>query len=123
MEPHWRARLVHRVINHPITAYVYRAMHPDFGLWLVDRMSPMLGDGSSPNHLHLEGAAIRQQAWAARALADDPSLGLVVMGHTHHAATATMQPGRQYLNPGAWFDRSRYAIATETDITLHQFGA
>ena len=27
---------------------------------------------------------------------------------------AQLAPGQQYLNPGAWFDGFRYAVATET---------
>ena len=35
-EPRWRAALLHRAINHPVTAAVYRAIHPEIGLRLVD---------------------------------------------------------------------------------------
>ncbi len=116
-----RAVLLHRLINHPITAGIYRALHPDLGFKLVDLMSPMLGDGP-PDERIVQQAAERQQAWAERALLDEPALGLVVMGHTHRAALSSLSPGRQYLNPGAWFDGFRYAIATETDAALRQFG-
>ena len=35
-EPGFRATLLHRAINHPITAAVYRAIHPEIGLRVVD---------------------------------------------------------------------------------------
>lgn len=119
-EPHVRAALLHRAINHPITAAVYRALHPELGLRLVDALSPHLGD-HTPDESKLAAAAARQRAWAVRLLTAEPELGLVVMGHTHRAELAEPSPGRQYLNPGAWFDGFRYAVATESDAALRRF--
>jgi UDP-2,3-diacylglucosamine hydrolase len=119
-EPRLRATLLHHAINHPITAAVYRSLHPDVGLRLVDYLSPRLGDHTSDER-KLADAAARQLVWAERLLLDEPGTGLVIMGHTHRAALAEPMPGRQYLNPGAWFDGFRYAIATERGAELRQF--
>ena len=119
-EPRFRATLLHRAINHPITAAVYRAIHPEVGLRLVDFLSPRLGD-HTPDAEALADAAARQAAWAERLLAAEPAVGLVVMGHTHHPALASPMPGRQYLNPGAWFDGFRFAVATEHNAELRTF--
>ena len=121
-EPRLRAALLHRVINHPITAAVYRAIHPEMGLRLVDFLSPHLGD-HTPDDARLGVAAARQAEWAARLLAAEPELGLLVMGHTHRPALASPVPGRQYLNPGAWFDGFRYAVATERGAELRTFSS
>jgi UDP-2,3-diacylglucosamine hydrolase len=119
-EPRLRATLLHRAINHPITAAIYRVIHPELGLRLVDVLSPHLGD-HTPNPGRLAEAAARQREWAARLLATEPELGLVIMGHTHQAALTEPVPGRQYLNPGAWFDGFRYAVATESGAELREF--
>ena len=119
-EPRLRATLLHRAINHPITAAVYRAIHPEIGLRLVDALSPHLGD-HTPNEARLADAAARQAAWAADLLARDPTIGLVVMGHTHRPALAEPSPGRHYLNAGAWFDGFKYAVATDTTAELCAF--
>ena len=119
-EPRLRATLLHRAINHPITAAVYRAIHPEIGLRLVDALSPHLGDHTA-DPTKLAEAAARQGTWAAALLAAEPDLGLVIMGHTHQATVAEPRPGRHYLNPGAWFDGFRYALATETTVELHRF--
>jgi UDP-2,3-diacylglucosamine pyrophosphatase LpxH len=95
-------------------------MHPDLGFRLVDLLSPSLGDHTR-DEATLARAADRQRAWAERLLADDPSLGLVIMGHTHRAVVSEPQQGRQYLNPGAWFDGFAYAIATESGAELGSF--
>lgn len=121
-EPRMRATLLHRAINHPITAAVYRAIHPEIGLRIVDFLSPHLGD-HTPTPARLGVAAARQAEWAARLLAAEPEIGLLVMGHTHLPALSSPLPGRQYLNPGAWFDGFRYAVATETGAELRRFNS
>jgi UDP-2,3-diacylglucosamine hydrolase len=115
-----RAVLLHRIINHPATSTVYRALHPDLALRLVDLLSPHLGDHTL-DAAKLAEAARRQQAWAEALLAREPSLGLVIMGHTHRAALTRDARGGQYLNPGAWFDGFRYAVAGDAECELHQF--
>jgi UDP-2,3-diacylglucosamine pyrophosphatase LpxH len=60
-------------------------------------------------------------AWAERLLEAEPAVGLVVMGHTHRPALTSPAPGRQYLNPGAWFDGFRFGVATERDAELRTF--
>jgi len=120
IEPGLRATLLHRAINHPLTAVVYRAIHPEIGLRLVDYLSPRLGE-HSPDPSRVAEAAARQADWAARLLTAEPDLGLVVMGHTHRAALTEPLPGRQYLNPGAWFDGFQYAVAAESAAELRRF--
>jgi UDP-2,3-diacylglucosamine pyrophosphatase LpxH len=119
-EPRRGAILLHRVINHPITSLVYRALHPDLGFRLVERLSPRLGDHSS-DEARLEAAAAQQRAWAGELLAREPELGMVIMGHTHRAEHSRTATGGTYLNPGAWFEGLRYAVATEDRTELRQF--
>lgn len=115
-----RAALLHRLINHRATSAVYRALHPDLGLRLVDALSPHLGDHTH-DEAKLADAARRQQAWAEQLLARERSLGLVIMGHTHRAALSRTAGGGEYLNPGAWFDGFRYAVATAAGCELRRF--
>jgi UDP-2,3-diacylglucosamine hydrolase len=119
-ETRWQAKLIHRLIQHPATATIYRMLHPEIGFRLVDLLSPALGDHTN-DEATLTRAATRQRAWAERLLADDPSVGLVVMAHTHRPVIAELGQGRQYLNPGAWFDGFRYALATESGAELRRF--
>jgi UDP-2,3-diacylglucosamine hydrolase len=119
-ETRWQARLIHRIIQHPATAAVYRILHPEVGFRLVDLLSPALG-AHTHDEATLARAAEGQRAWATRLLADQPSVGLVIMSHTHQAVIDDLDKGRQYLNPGAWFDGFRYAVATESGAELRRF--
>jgi UDP-2,3-diacylglucosamine hydrolase len=114
--------LLHRTINHPLTSAVYGMLHPELGLRLVDLLSPYLGD-----HTHDESrlalAAARQQAWAERLVEREPHLGLVVMGHTHQPCAGHLAGGADYLNPGAWFDGHRYAVASDAGVELRRFAS
>ncbi|MGH7527496.1 MAG: UDP-2,3-diacylglucosamine diphosphatase [Gemmatimonadales bacterium] len=113
------AVLLHRIINHPMTAAIYRWIHPEIGFRLVDLLSPRLGDHTyEPSRL--ARVAARQREWAERLLAEEPSLGLVIMGHTHHPQLCRSATG-EYLNPGAWLDGFRYAVATEDGAELRHF--
>jgi hypothetical protein len=51
----------------------------------------------------------------------EAGLGLLIMSHTHKAVLEEPASGRQYLNPGAWFDGFRYAVATESEAALRIF--
>jgi UDP-2,3-diacylglucosamine hydrolase len=121
-EPRRRAALLHRIINHPATAAVYHALHPDLGLRLVAMLSPHLGDHTQDD-AKLAEAARRQQEWAEALMAREPGLGLVIMGHTHRATLTRGPGGGEYLNPGAWFDGFCYAVADAKRSELRRFAA
>ncbi len=119
-EQHWSARVMHRLTRHRATIAAFRSLPPDLGFWLVDHLSGRLADATRDAAV-LDRAAAAQRAWAEARLAADPELGLLVLGHTHRPALTEPAPGRHYLNPGAWLDGLRYAVATDRAIELRQF--
>lgn len=119
-EAHWQARLMHRITRNPLATGLYHLLHPDIGIWLVDRMSGHLAD-STRDAAVLDAAAVRQRVWAEERLSREPDVALLVMGHTHRPASTEPLPGQRYLNPGAWLDGQRYAVATDSSVSLSQF--
>lgn len=119
-EEHRSARIMHRITRHPLTSAIYRWLHPDVGIGIVDRMSSTLAD-STRDPAVLDRAQARQAAWARDRMQADPGIGLLVMSHTHRPAVAEPFPGRHYLNPGAWIEGHRYAVVTADGIELRQF--
>lgn len=121
-ESHWSARVLHQILRHDATVALYGALHPDLGIWLVERLSGYLGDRER-TALEVDRSAEHQEAWARARLVAEPSLGLLVMGHTHRAVATPIAPGQLYLNPGAWFDGYRYATFGAGGAALQQFSS
>lgn len=119
-EQHWPARLIHRITRSRVTIATFRSLPPDFGFWLVDHLSGRLAD-STRDAAVLDRAAIAQAAWAEARLRAEPALGLLIMGHTHRVALGEIAPGQTYLNPGAWLDDLKYAVAGESGVELRTF--
>lgn len=119
-ETHWSAWVLHRLLRHQGTVALYRAVHPDLGLWLVDRLSGYLGDRDR-TETEITASADRQQRWARHKLQEEPGVSLLAMGHTHRAIVVEEDPGRLYVNPGAWFDGYRFAVVGSGQATLNRF--
>jgi UDP-2,3-diacylglucosamine hydrolase len=116
-ESHWSAEWLHRVTRHPATVAVWKHAPVSFAFWVVDRMTHSLGNTEREEAV-LERASDRQRAWAEAELARDPTLGCLVMGHTHRPVLSEPFPGRQFLNPGAWLDGFRYGVVTPVGAEL-----
>jgi UDP-2,3-diacylglucosamine hydrolase len=69
----------------------------------------------------IEAAAARQAEWAERALEADPTLGALIMGHTHREVRTEVEPNRWYLNPGQWLHDHRYATLDGDEPQLAVF--
>lgn len=119
-EAHRGARVLHRITRHPATAALFRLIPADLAFRLVDRMSTRLADSTRDGQV-LDEAARRQRAWAEAAAQADPTLGLIVMGHTHRPALHQFPGGTWYVNPGAWMDGGRYALATPSSVDLRNW--
>ena len=115
------ARLLHRVTRWPLTAKLFRALHPDVGYALVRRLAPLLAGNRDEDAVRR--AAASQCEYAERLLAERPELDLLVLGHTHWAAIVEAGLRRWYLNPGAWCDGWRYAVVDRHGPRLEQFEA
>lgn len=116
------ARVMHRVTRWRLTAGLFRWVHPDAGLRLVDRLSGALAQRTREGAV-LDRAAGAQAAWAHAFLAREPDVDLLILGHTHRAALEPAGPKRWYLNPGAWCDGCRYAVVTADGPDLRAFPA
>lgn len=119
-EQHLGGRIIHRITRSPVTNFLFRALPPDLAFRMVDRMSTRLADSTRDADI-LDRAAERQKAWALEALATEPTLRLLVMGHTHRPAVHALASGARYLNPGAWMDGCRYAVAGAEGAELRQW--
>jgi UDP-2,3-diacylglucosamine hydrolase len=119
-ETAWGSRVLHAVVGHSMTARMFRWLHPDVGIGLVDRLAPHLA-GRARDAASVDRAASRQREHAESVLTARPDLDLVVLGHTHRSQLVEVAPQRWYLNPGAWAEGQRYARVTQEGPALEQF--
>ena len=119
---HWSARMLFHLTKNPVILGAFRLLHPDLACRLVDQMTSHLGN-TVVDPAILQAASGRQAAWARARLAAQPGIDMIVMGHTHIAASQEMTPGKFYLNPGAWLDGFKYAVVTAGGVELKQYGS
>lgn len=121
-DPHRRARLFHWLTRRRAAVALFRWLHPDVSLPLVDAFSRRLADRTRAPAV-LDAAAEAQRAWARGLLDAEPDLALVVLGHTHRAVLEEVTPGRWYLNSGAWIADRAYAVIGPDGPRLCRFTA
>ena len=113
-------RMLHTVTAHPVTARLFRFIHPDVSFWMVRRMSRYLAARKNDENLTMRAAAA-QERFAVDMLTDRPGIDLAILGHTHYPALRRVNDRQWYLNPGAWLDGYKYAVITDTGPELRAF--
>jgi UDP-2,3-diacylglucosamine hydrolase len=109
-----RYRAMRRVLRHPLAVAAFGVLHPDFASRLAMRTS----DTSRHHGPRDGGAGLR--ASADRVLAADPSLELVIYGHSHVASIERLTHG-VYANAGSWLTAPTFLRVTSDRIALGQW--
>jgi UDP-2,3-diacylglucosamine hydrolase len=105
-------RMVRPVMRNPLAIRAFRALHPDWASFLANGSS-----GASRNYRSRdEGRGLR--AIAMSELAADPSLDLLIYGHSHVAALEQAPTGGVFANAGSWLDAPTYLRITPEAIEL-----
>lgn len=89
------------------TRWAFRRLHPDWGTWIARKVSMTETRTEEPHEAHVSRARFLER-WAREALAEDPDLDLVILGHTHIPALVEVEPGRWYANAGDWIHRRSF---------------
>jgi UDP-2,3-diacylglucosamine hydrolase len=124
----WRARVEHgdglrakedrgyralrRVLRNRLAIRAFRALHPD----LASRLAMGSSHASRTYQPRDHGRGLRAVAEAT--LVADPSLDLLVYGHSHVAALERMPNGNVYANAGSWLDAPTFLAITPERIAL-----
>jgi UDP-2,3-diacylglucosamine hydrolase len=119
-QEHRVAAVLNRALASPITMAAFAALPAAIGF----RMAKGLGHDPAYAAAHpevVELAVARQAEWAVRKLRHEPSIGTLVMGHTHRAALLEATPHQWYMNPGAWLHEHRYAVVDTLGAELATF--
>lgn len=109
-----RYRRLRRVLRHPWSVRAFRWIHPD----ISSRFATGSSQASRQHTSHDEGSGL--QSVAFERLAADPSLQLIVFGHSHVPALVAAPTGGVYANAGSWLDEPTYLRITAERIELRR---
>ena len=107
-----RYRMLRHVLRNRLAIKAFGALHPDFASRLA------LGSSRTSRNYQPRDSGRGLRAIAARELAADPALDLLIYGHSHVAALERMPSGNVYANAGSWLDVPTYLLCTPDRITL-----
>jgi UDP-2,3-diacylglucosamine hydrolase len=102
------SKVMHRVTRSPLTIALFRAIHPDFGFKLTDKLATVLSETNKTAEA-MDASAAKQERFARDLLERRPDLSLVLLAHTHRQRLVEHAPGRFYLNAGQWMGERQYA--------------
>ena len=108
-------KLIHRITRSRITQSVFKALHPDFGFRLADRLSNGLAE-TNKTEAAQESAAQAQERYVRTLMHEKTDASLVVLAHTHKQRAVEIEPGRWYLNAGQWMVDRHYAVVGPNKI-------
>jgi UDP-2,3-diacylglucosamine hydrolase len=108
-------RVLRKVLRNRLAILAYRRLHPDFATRLA------MGSSSTSRSYQPrdEGRGLRDVA--AGVLAADPSLELLVYGHSHVAVLERMASGNVFANAGSWLDAPTYLVVTPDRIAMREW--
>lgn len=105
-------RFLKSVLRGRPTRFAFGLLGPDVGGWVAGRVSKTDDRWGAPT-ADDKARAAALEAWAEARLRADPSLDLVVLGHTHIPVLREVAQGRWYLNAGDWVFHATYAVLEE----------
>jgi UDP-2,3-diacylglucosamine hydrolase len=111
-----RYRMLRAVIRHPLAVRAFRFMHPDLGTRIArgsstaSREHRLFGDS---------GDGLRRIAHAR--LTSEPSMDLLVFGHSHSATLERVPGAGVYANAGSWLNAPTYLWITDDRIELRRW--
>jgi UDP-2,3-diacylglucosamine hydrolase len=108
-------RWLRRVLRHPVSSRAFRLLHPD----LASRVARGSSEASRTYRARDGGAGLRRVAMEA--LGDEPSLDLVIYGHSHVAALERGPSGGVYANAGSWLDEPTFLRITPERVELRRW--
>lgn len=112
-----RYRALRAVLRNPLAIRAFRWLHPDLGT----RLALGSSQASRVHRARDGGAGLRRVALDR--LARDPSLDLVIFGHSHVAEMVQGPGGGTYANPGSWMGDSAFLEITESRVELRRWGS
>jgi UDP-2,3-diacylglucosamine hydrolase len=107
-----RYRMIRPIMRSPAAIRLFRRLHPDFATRIAT------GSSEASREYGARDGGRGLQAIGHQRLRDDPSLDLVVFGHSHVAALEQVPGAGIFGNAGSWLDRPTYLRLTDERVAL-----
>jgi len=108
-------RAIRPIMRNPLAISAFRALHPDWASRLANGSSGASRDYRARD----EGRGLRTIALGE--LERDPSLEVLVYGHSHVPALERTAAGGVFANAGSWLDAPTYLRITPEEIELAEW--
>ena len=109
-------RRLRSVIRHPASIWAFRhLLHPDFG----SRLAAGSSHASRTYQPRDGGSGLRNVAMSR--LASDPTLEMLIYGHSHVSALERSPTGAVYANAGSWMDKPTFLRIDERQVALMEW--
>jgi UDP-2,3-diacylglucosamine hydrolase len=108
-------RMLRGVLRHPLSVRAFRIVHPDVGSRLATGSSHASRTHRAPD----DGEGLR--GVAMHTLAANPTLDLLVYGHSHVPTLERAATGGVYGNAGSWLDAPSFLRVTPERVELRRW--
>jgi UDP-2,3-diacylglucosamine hydrolase len=112
-----RYRLLRRVLRNSLAIRSFRWLHPDLATRLASGSSNASRNYAARDH----GRGLRVAA--ERVAVANPSIELVLFGHSHVPTLERLSGGAAYANAGSWLDSPTFLRITPDEIALRRWEA
>jgi len=110
-----RYRLLRRVLRNSLAIRSFRWLHPDLATRLASGSSNASRNYAARDH----GRGLRVAA--ERVAVADPSIELVIFGHSHVPTLERLTGGAAYANAGSWLDAPTFLRISSDEIVLRRW--
>jgi UDP-2,3-diacylglucosamine hydrolase len=110
-----RYRALRRVLRNAWAIRAFRWVHPD----IATRLASGSSNASRNYAARDQGRGLRVAA--ERIAASQPSIDLVLFGHSHVATLERLSGGAAYANAGSWLDAPTFLRITDDEIALRRW--
>lgn len=117
LEEDRKYRALRWVLRNPLAVRAFRLLHPDLGFQLASGSSH-----ASRTYRAKDGGAGLLKV-ALHDLDEDPSLDLLVFGHSHVPVVERAESGGLYANAGTWLGDSTFLRIDEEAVELRRWRA
>lgn len=99
----WGYKFARKIITHPLNIFLFKLLHPDWGMKLARFVSKSSRDSEHPDDNYMQ-----KYQESAKVLAKENKAEIVVVGHTHLALVKELDDKIIFVNTGQWLFELNY---------------